>query len=73
MARVGQNVGTDKCAKCRRAFMPGDRVSVIYIVQTVGKNPEAKRMDFGAFLCEDFELGHITCADPGLEGKIILT
>lgn len=71
MATLRQKVGTDKCAKCRKTFMPGDRVTVVYIVQHVGKNPESKRTDIGAFLSEDFELAHITCADPGLEGQII--
>jgi hypothetical protein len=46
-------------------------VTPAYIVQKIGKNPEAKAFDFGAFLSEEFELVHIRCADPGLEGKII--
>lgn len=71
MATLGQKVGTDRCAKCRRQFMPGDRVCMVNIVQKVGKNPDSKRFDIGAYLSEDFELAHITCADPGLEAKII--
>ncbi len=64
-----QRVPTTQCAKCRKSFVPGDRVEVIYIVQKVGRNMETK--DMGAWLGEDFELGHVVCADPGLIGKII--
>lgn len=51
--------------------MPGDRVTIVYIVQKVGKNPDSKRLDIGAYLSEDFELAHITCSDPGLEARIL--
>jgi hypothetical protein len=54
------------CAVCRKQFKPGDRVSTAFIVQSVGRNPSNK--EFGAFLSEEFEMVHITCADPQLMG-----
>ncbi len=72
-APLRQRVGTDKCAKCRQPFKPGDRVTVVYIVTKVGKNPSAKAFDFGAFLSEDFELAHVSCTDTGLNGYSLIT
>lgn len=71
MANLTQRTGTDRCARCRKALSPGERVTVAYIVQKVGRNPESKTLDLGAFLGEDFELAHVSCADPGLEGTLI--
>lgn len=73
MAPLRQRVGTDKCAACRRQFMPGDRVCMVNIVMKVAKNPAAGSFDIGAFLAEDFELAHLRCADPGLDATIIVT
>lgn len=70
MAPPRQRVATTNCAKCRRPFMVGDRLVTVYIVSKVGRNPETK--DIGAWLLEDFELAHVTCADPGLDGSIIV-
>lgn len=69
MAPIAQRVATSLCARCRKPFFPGDRVQVCYIVEKVGRNMETK--DVGAWLHESFELAHIDCADPGLDGKII--
>lgn len=71
MAPLGQRVGTDKCAVCRKTFMPGDRAMQIFIVQKVAKNPAAGAFDFGAYISHEFELGHVRCADPGLDATII--
>ena len=54
------------CAVCRKQFKPGDRISTVYIVMSVGRNPGNK--EFGSFLSEEFEMAHINCADPQLMG-----
>lgn len=71
-AATFQRVSTAECAKCRKAFKPGDRVMQVLIVEKVGKNPMAA-WEKGAFLCSDFELAHVICPDPGLEGLPIGT
>lgn len=70
MDKLRQRVATTTCAKCRTQFKPGDRVTVAYIVQQVGRNPVTK--DLGAMLGEDFELVHVACMDTQLDGKIIV-
>ena len=69
MASLRQHTATTTCARCHRMFQPGERVMPAYIVQKVARNPTGREM--GAFLGDDFELVHASCADPGLEGKII--
>ena len=69
MASLQQKTPTSECAKCHRQFMPSDRVTVVYIVQKVGRNMETK--DIGAWLRDDFELIHASCPDPGLDARII--
>lgn len=70
MAATEQHVGTDKCARCRKEFKPGDRaVQVLIIVKTM-RNPKVA-WEKGAMLSPDFELAHLSCADPGLDGSII--
>jgi len=69
MASLRQKTPTSECAKCHRAFFPGDRVMTAFIVQKVGRNMETK--DIGAWLGDDFELIHASCPDPGLDARII--
>jgi len=69
MASLRQQTATSECAKCHKAFMPGDRVLLVSIVYQVSRNPATR--DIGAWLGEDFELAHVLCPDPGLEGKLI--
>lgn len=70
MAPLRQRVPTTLCARCRTLLKPGDRVTVAYIVQKVGRNIESK--DMGAWLGEDFELIHAACTDPQLDGKVLV-
>lgn len=72
MASTEQRIGTDKCARCRKEFQPGDRVVQVLIVVKTMRNPKVA-WERGAMLSPDFELAHVACADPGLEGKIITT
>ena len=66
-----QRVPATTCAKCRRQLGAGDRVSMAMIVQRVGRNPDSREL--GALIGEDFELVHVDCRDPSLEGKLIVT
>ena len=58
------------CIQCRRAFQPGDRITVAHIVVKTGRN-EATR-ELGAFLSDEFELSHVNCADPQLSGQVVV-
>ena len=58
------------CIKCRRKFIPGDRVQMVHIVVALGRNPRNPR-ELGAFLSEEFELAHACCVDPQLASEII--
>jgi hypothetical protein len=70
MATTYQRTAVTECAKCHKQFQPGDRAIMLAIVVKLGRNPTTHEM--GAMLSEDFELMHASCADPGLEGKIIV-
>ena len=61
---------TEKCVSCRKPFARGDRVQVVHIVVDTGKNPTMSNIP-GAWLSEEFELAHISCVDPALNGFII--
>lgn len=41
-----------------------------FIVMEVGKNPKAA-WERGAFFSEEFEVVHVACEDPGLNGKVL--
>ena len=71
MPSLQQRTTTTTCAVCHKLFSPGDRVVTIFIVQKIGHNMETQ--DMGAWLGENFELAHAVCADPGLEGNLIIT
>jgi hypothetical protein len=66
MAAASIRVDSDRCTRCRKKFMPGDRVATTYIVDTTGINPNNIREN-GLFLCNDYEFCHIDCTDPGLD------
>lgn len=70
-APTEQRVSTAQCARCRKDFSPGDRVVQLLIVEKVAKNPMAA-WERGAMLCPDFELAHLSCADPGLNGMVLV-
>jgi hypothetical protein len=70
--QLGARFDSDTCAKCKKKFKPGDRVTTVFIVQKVGPNPNAQTpWDKGAFLGDEFELGHCSCPDPALESRLI--
>lgn len=64
-----QRVSITVCAKCRKTFAPGDRVSPAYIVQGIGRNPDTKSIE--TMMNGEFELVHVSCIDTQLEGKIL--
>lgn len=61
----------DTCVRCRRKFERGDRVQVVNIIEKIGHNPSNPR-EVGAWFAGEFEVQHSNCADPGLDGTIIL-
>lgn len=60
---------TDVCVRCRKKFMPGDRVHMVHIVQSTGPNPENLR-EMGAWLTGEFELVHDDCRNPELKRDV---
>jgi hypothetical protein len=62
--------GTDRCAKCRKPFKKGDRVTMIFIIQSTGFNPTTREV--GSWLGEEFELAHAMCEDTSLSGTLII-
>lgn len=69
MSPTVQRVPNTTCARCRKTFEPGNRVNTAFIVQQIGRNPQSREL--GAFLGTDFELVHVDCADPGLDGVLL--
>jgi len=67
-----QRVGTHMCARCRRVFNPGDRVTTLYIVEKVGKGNSNNPMELGAWLSSDFELAHFDCNDASLSRGTVI-
>lgn len=70
-APTTQRVSTAQCARCRKDFGPGDRVVQVLIIEKTARNPKAA-WERGSMLSPEFELAHVACADPSLDGKIIL-
>lgn len=67
-----QRVGLDTCARCRVKISPGMRVLPAYIVEATNvRHPESKNLV--SQLSGDFEFVHASCADPFLDGKLIIT
>lgn len=66
---LGPRHDSSVCGKCRKSFKPGDRVLVAHIVVKCGFNPANR--ETGAWLSEEFELVHVMCENPSLEGQII--
>lgn len=71
MMRHYPRTNTGTCAKCKRRFNSADRVTPVYIVQEVGPDPKDPRQ-MGAWLGDEFEVAHINCEDPQLNGSIIV-
>lgn len=46
--------------------MPGDRTSMIWIIDYAGINP-SNVMDKGIYVLDEFEFCHMDCTDPGLD------
>jgi len=61
----------DTCIKCRRKFVRGDRVQIVNIIEKVGPSPSNPR-EVGSWFSGEFEIQHSNCADPSLDGTIIL-
>jgi hypothetical protein len=67
-----QRVAHTTCARCRKNFKAGDRMCIAYIVCNPNtRHPQTKEQV--AELSEEFEFVHASCADPSLDGKMIIT
>lgn len=62
---------TTTCVRCSRKFETGDRVIPIYIIEKIGPNPVNPR-EIGSWFSPEFEVAHMDCADPGINGTIIV-
>lgn len=60
----------DLCVRCRKKLDPGDRVTIVHIVEKVMRNP-TNPLQMGAMLSGEFEMSHVDCADTSLEGRLI--
>lgn len=58
------------CIKCNKTYMRGDRLTLCYIVQGVGRDPETSAV--AAMVGNEYETKHVFCEDPKLElGDVI--
>lgn len=73
MAPPAKRVDGHLCARCRKEFKPGDRVVTVMIVEKTGRNPSpgSPPWEKGAFIHPEFEMAHLVCADPGLDGLLL--
>ena len=60
----------DLCVRCRKKFQPGDRISIVNIVERTGAHPD-NPMQMGAWLSSEFEMAHVECADVSLAGRVL--
>ena len=67
-----QRVDHTICARCRRKFKAGDRVTPAYIILNPdARDPQTKMR--AAEMSGEFELVHASCADPSLNGNVLIT
>ena len=67
-----QRVSHTTCARCRQKFKAGDRIIPAYIVE----NPDTRdpvTKELAAKMTGDFEFVHASCADPSLDGRLVVT
>lgn len=60
----------DTCIRCRRKFLPGDRITPAMIVLKTGHHPQ-NPVEVGCHLSEEFELAHIDCNDRALTRPLL--
>jgi hypothetical protein len=60
------------CARCRKKFKAGDRALAAMIIANPDTRDPATKMRV-AEMSGEFELVHASCADPSLDGKMIIT
>lgn len=58
-------VDGDTCVRCRRKFVPGDRITPAMIVVKTGRHPNNPK-EVGVHMSSEFELVHIDCNDRGV-------
>ncbi len=57
------------CIRCRKAFVREDRIITVFIVAGVGFDSQTNR--FLPAAGEEYELAHLDCADPKMQGRVI--
>lgn len=66
-----QRVPHTTCARCRKPFKAGDRMTPAYIVKNPNaRNPETREL--AAELSGEFEFVHASCGDPALDGRVLV-
>jgi hypothetical protein len=67
-----QRVPHTTCARCRKKFKAGDRVMPAHIIfNPNARDPQTQEM--GIHMSGEFEFVHASCADPVLDGRILVT
>lgn len=67
-----QRVSHTTCARCRKDFKAGDRIIPAHIVENPNTRDPVTR-ERAAKMTGEFEFVHASCADPSLDGKMIIT
>lgn len=62
----------DTCIRCRKKFLPGDRINPAMIVVKTGRHPNNPK-EVGVHMSSEFELAHIDCHDPSLSLPLLGT
>lgn len=58
------HVDVRTCARCRKKFLPGDRIAVAHIF--LNSAMDSSNLVPGANISDEYELVHIHCGDPKL-------
>ncbi len=67
-----QRVDHTTCARCRKKFRAGDRAVIAMIIKNPDTQDPATKQRV-AEMSGEYEMVHASCADPALEGKMIIT
>ena len=67
-----QRVPHTTCAKCRKNFKAGDRVTIAHIVLNPNiRDPATQSMSMQ--IAPEFEFVHASCVDTALDGRLVVT
>jgi hypothetical protein len=67
-----QRVSHTTCARCRKMFKAGDRITPAHIILNPNtRDPQTQEL--GIQMSGEFEFVHASCIDPSLEGSLLVT